>query len=495
MAFTSTFAAWEGMVHKLTYSLILFRIGRLFQSNHPGHDDLAGIQRPRAGFCLKVGWLITLAIGFSFSCGPARAETMYLDRIVAVVDVQNIVEEGRQTQIITQSEVDEVVAPILKKREKAGEKADLEKIRKQALEELILRSLRRQKAKQLGIAIEEKDIDALMAKVEQNNRLPPGSLPEILRKQGIALDRYRESLADNLLQSRLISRVIRPMVSVSDEEIQILQQKNSAEGQPEREEIRLGQIFLQVSSSDSPIRVGRTRNLAETLKKKLQAGESLQKLAGEYSNDSSRDSGGDMGWFKRGELMQALEQAVFHLERGAVAGPVRSPQGFHIFKILDRRNGTLSADQPGIVQVKVRHILLKLPEDAFPEAEKELLDRMHAIQKQLKNGVSFAELAKKHSEDATAKDGGDLGWFSKGLMVPQFEEAAFALEKGEISPEPVRTPFGFHLIYLEDKQRLAANSKEAQEKNLKDRVWEAKTQSRYKQWLRDLRQRAFVEFR
>ena len=418
-----------------------------------------------------------------------------LDRIVAVVEAQTVSKDPVKPRIITQSEVDEVARPILNKLRASGEKVDAEKVRKRVLEELVMRALRDQKAAELDIKVTEEDILALFSQVERNNKLPPGSLPEALRSQGIDVERYRQSLHDQILRTRLINRRIRPQVRVADEEIDLLMR--NAGGGGAAAEVRLGQVLLHVEASESPIRVQAMRHQAEELVAQLREGASLSSIAGQFSNDPSGLSGGDMGWFKRGQLQPELEKAVFDQKKGAIAGPIRSPQGFHIFQVLDRRSVDSGSgiDTNLRTKVKARHILLKLTNEDGPEKEAATLEAITAILEKINGGADFSEMAKKHSEDSTAEEGGDLGWFGEGSMVPSFEAAAFALEKGQTSKKPVRTPFGWHLIRLDDKKVIASDSYEAKRKELEQRILEAKVNAGYEQWLRDLRSRAFVEFR
>ena len=429
--------------------------------------------------------LFVMALFFSTT---VQAEV--LDRIVAIVDTQNILDKTVQPLVITQSEVDEIVRPLLQKLEHSEEKINPDKIKLRALEELVLRALRTQKASQLGIVVEEKDVQGLMGQIEKDNHLPFGSLPQALATQGINLELYKQGLKDKLLQSRLVGRVIRPIVNVSEEEIQALY--DTVANKPLFEEIHLGQILLPLEKDSSAIHIERVRYGAQQLVEKLRQGASLETLAGQFSQDSSSLSGGDMGWFKRGELLPQLEKEVFELDKGAVTDPIRSAQGFHIFKVLDKRAMNKVIKEKS--KVKARHILIKVAKDASEGEEAKALSLIKKIQQRLRVGASFSEMAKKYSQDASAIEGGDLGWFSEGLMVPVFEEAAFSLGIGETSA-PVRTPFGWHLIHIDEKEFLNPTSLEAQRKELTERVAEAKTRALYDQWLRDLRQRSFVEFR
>ncbi len=427
---------------------------------------------------------------------PSGVHASSLDRIVAIVEVQDLLDKEVKPQIITQSDVEELSKPLLSKLRQSGETVDLEKIWAHSLDELILRALRAQKATQLEIVVSDADIDAMVSQVERDNHLPLGSLPKAMAEQGIKFEQYRQGLKDQLLQARLINRAIRPLVTVSEEEIRDLYE--SVKNSPQAEEIRVGQILLQVEGNAAPAHAEQVYRQADMLVGKLREGSSLETLAGQYSNDASGLSGGDMGWFKRGELMPELERVVFDRDKGAVIGPLRSPQGFHIFKILDKRTQNRKAVEKS--KIKARHILIKVAEhtsaeeDAAAKALIQKIDRELLEKGKAEQGKAFIDLAQRYSQDPTAKDGGDLGWFGEGMMVPAFEKVAFALAIGEVSA-PVRTPFGWHLIRVEEKQFLDPDSLDAQRKELTERVQEAKTRARYKQWLRDLRLRSFVDLR
>lgn len=278
-------------------------------------------------------WLVALLL----SLYPLTAHAEVLDRIVAVVAIQDLMNTHVKPQIITQSEVDAVIQPLVRQLRAAGESVQLKTLHTRALDDLIWRALRNQKADQLGISIEKQEIDALMRQVERDNRLSQGSLRKVLRHQGVSLKQYRAELKDKLLQTHLINRVIRPMVAVSDDEVRLLQERMQTVRHFNK--IRLSQILLKVSKNASAHHVRQTRQKAHSLLDKLRKGRSLAALAGHHSGDSSWLSGGDIGWFRRGELLPEMEKALVGLNKGDLAGPVRSSQGFHIFKVMDIQRG------------------------------------------------------------------------------------------------------------------------------------------------------------
>lgn len=422
--------------------------------------------------------------------GGDRSEP--LDRIVAIVDAQIISDQPAQPQIITQSEVDELIQPTVEQLRAKGEEVQLEAMRKRGLEELIVMKVRDQKAAQLGVAVTDEDVEDIIGQVERKNQLPPGALPDALRREGVDFDRYRRGLVDQLLESRLMKRVIMPLVSVTDEELRILYGQISTEQGRQEEEVHLGQVLLEIPGGASFDDVDRLREKALTLVASLREGKSLASLASQYSSDPSGLAGGDMGWFKKGELPESLEGDVFGLKKGEVSEPLRSPQGFHVIKMLDRRFKEVAAGASSTkYRFKARHILIKV--DAG-RSEADGLAKITGILEQVNKGAAFDKLAVDVSEDDnTSKDGGSLGWFDQGGMVEAFDVALQKLKKGQVS-QPVRTPFGWHLIKLEDRESMNSDSFEAQRPMLEQRSLTTKAKDRYKQWLRDLRLRAFVEY-
>ncbi|MBF0603985.1 MAG: peptidylprolyl isomerase [Nitrospirae bacterium] len=414
-----------------------------------------------------------------------------LDKIAAIVEAQVISDQPVQPKIITQSEVDELIRPAMEEMRKKGEDFDLEALRKRGLEELIVRKLRDQKAAQLGVTVTDEDVDEIIAQVERKNNLPQGGLPAALRRDGIDYDRYRLQLNDQLLENRLQKRIIAPLVTVTDEELRILFNQTPTD-QTREEEVHLGQILLDIPAGSSADAVEQLQEKASKLVASLREGKSLSSLASQYSIDPSGLKGGDVGWFKKGELPEKLEGVVFHMQKGEISEPLRSPDGFHIFKMIERRSKEVSQDaQPARYRYKARHILVKVNEN---RSEAEALEKIKEYREKIRKGTPFAQLAGEVSEDeGSAKDGGSLGWFEQGVMVEAFDNAMNTLKKGEVG-EPVRTGFGWHLILLEDKESLSPNSFEAQKSMLEQRLMGTKIKDRYKQWLRDLRLRAFVEF-
>ncbi|MBF0437167.1 MAG: peptidylprolyl isomerase [Magnetococcales bacterium] len=414
-----------------------------------------------------------------------------VDRIVAIVEAQIISDQPVRPQIITLSEVDDLIKPTLDKMRSNGEDFQLEALRKRGLEELIVRKLRDQKASQLGVTVTDEDANEIIAQVERKNNLPPGGLPEALRHDGIDYERYRAQLFDQIMENRLIKRVIMPLLTVTDDELHLLYNQ-LAQDQSREEEFHIGQILLEIPSGASYSELDRVKEKAVALLQSLRDGKSFAALASQYSNDPSGLAGGDAGWVKKADMPENLQEILLPLKVGDISDPIRSPQGLHIFKMIDRRTKETPHDsQSSAYRYKLRHILITV---GNKHDDKSSLAKIKELQDKIKGGAAFDQVAREYSEDdASVKEGGDLGWMEPDAILPAFAAALKNLTKGQIS-QPIKSQFGWHLLKLDDKESSNPNSFEAQKSALEQRLLGTKAKERYQQWLRDLRLRAYVEF-
>jgi peptidyl-prolyl cis-trans isomerase SurA len=219
----------------------------------------------------------------------------------------------------------------------------------------------------------------------------------------------------------------------------------------------------------------------------LRKGTNFAQVAAAFSDAPDALQGGNLGWRPSARLPALFTQALEQLQPGEVSDILRSPNGFHIVKLLEKRG---KAAVTGVQQTHVRHILLRAREGL---SDAEARDRLKRLRERIVAGADFAELARVHSEDATAPKGGDLGWIAAGDTVPEFERVMNSLPENGVS-EPIQTPFGWHLVQVlgrrsdelsEDRKRLAA----------RQAIRARKADEAYQDWLRQSRDRAFVENR
>ncbi|MBF0379564.1 MAG: peptidylprolyl isomerase [Magnetococcales bacterium] len=432
--------------------------------------------------------LLMLALTIAFT---ADGFSQPLDRIVAIVEAQNVTETKVKPHIITQSELNQAMAPVMARLRKSGARVDIAKVAKNSLDELVMTALRDQRAKQLSITVTDQDLMAMERTIEINNNLPRGSLYQALRNKGVDPVSYKEDLKGKMIQSRLMNRIIRPLVSVSEEEITDLFQKKT-ENKDGYFEFQIGQIMLEVNNTNPSYAINVRGPLAMELINRLNNGESLDALASQYSDGANRLNGGNMGWYTMDKLNPQVAKFIKDMEIGEVSELIRSHQGLHIFMLLDKR--FVKTEKQFVIKYKLKaqHILLSAFSDSDNQEKLEEIKKIRA--EFVEDKVSFATLAKKYSKDRTAQNGGELDWFSEGEIIPEFEKAAFELEVGEIS-QPVKSRFGWHLILVNEKEVLDPESLAARRKELEKQIMDAKMDKRYKQWQRDLRARAFVEIR
>ena len=286
--------------------------------------------------------------------------------------------------------------------------------------------------------------------------------------------------------TRLKEREVDNKILVTDSEVENYLKTQEAQG-GRSEEYNIAHIVVQIPERASPDQIQEAQAKAEKALAQLQAGGDFGQVSASYSNAPYALKGGIIGWRSGDRIPDLFAQALKSMQVGGVSRIIRSPNGFHILKLLDKRGG----DGPAMVQQNhVRHILLK-PSEVVSETDAK--NHLLQLKDRLDHGADFAELAKLHSQDASAPRGGDLGWISPGDTLPEFEEALNALAPGQVS-EPVQTQFGWHLIQLIER-RKEDMSNERRLMDARRALRERKSEEAYQEWVRQLRDQAYVEYR
>jgi peptidyl-prolyl cis-trans isomerase SurA len=237
----------------------------------------------------------------------------------------------------------------------------------------------------------------------------------------------------------------------------------------------------------SPEQLRERRTRADQALSQIKSGADFRQVAATFSEAPDAVQGGAMGWREITRLPTIFAEVVRGMKVGEVSAVLRSPNGLHILRV----NGRRGQDAPVIVsQTHARHILIKTSEVV---AENEARERLVKLKERLDNNADFAELARLQSEDGSASRGGDLGWLSPGDTVPEFEKAMDALKPNEISA-PVRSPFGWHIIQVLER-RNEDMSKQQQRLQARMSLRAQKADEAFQEWLRQLRDKAFVEYR
>ncbi len=409
---------------------------------------------------------------------PAAArDALLVDRVVAVVnkDVITLTELAEHTA--------RAEAELRRQRIAAPERAALER---QVLERLVLDKAQLQLAASTGMRVDELQLDRAVQRVAQNNNMTLAELRRALERDGVEFERFRAELREQILLTRLREREVDDRVEVSEAEVDLYLEEHKA-SLAAKVEYDVAHVLVRVPEQARPEQVEQARARAERVRDEARAGGDFARLAASHSDAGDALQGGALGWRAPGRLPELFAEALAGMQPGAVSEPLRSPAGFHVVKLLGRRG---AGDAAPVTQTRARHILVKTNEIV---SEEDARRRLQGLRERIAAGADFAELARLNSEDGTAARGGELGWVYPGDTVPEFERAMNALAPGELSP-PVRTPFGFHLIQVQER-RAADVSAERQRLQARLALRERKADEAYQDWLRQLRDRTYVELR
>ncbi|MCL4184271.1 MAG: peptidylprolyl isomerase [Burkholderiaceae bacterium] len=445
------------------------------------------IRYPAAGACRRflVAPLLACLALLAAMPAPARAQSAPLrpvDRVVAVVN----------SEAITAGELalrTEVAKRQLREQNIALPPSDV--LEKQVLERMILDRAQLQAARELGIRIDDAQVDRGVATIAQENGLTVAQLRERITRDGTNFARFREDVREEIIRGRLREREIDSRVQVSDADIDAFLAAQP-QGAQAASELHVAQILLAVPEGATAEQIERQRQRAEEVLRQLERGEDFARLAAQLSDAPEAMSGGTLGWRPAERLPQLFVDAVSALSPGQVAPPQRSPAGFHVLKLIGRRGATgPRIGGAPVTQTHARHILIRPSEIV---SEDEALRRLREIKQRIEGGGGdFAELARQYSVDGSAGRGGDLGWIYPGDTVPEFERAMNALAPGQIG-EPVRTPFGVHLIQVIERRTDEASPDRVRQM-ARQALRARRIDEAQQDWLRQLRDRTYVEYK
>ncbi|HEY9210817.1 MAG TPA: peptidylprolyl isomerase [Methylotenera sp.] len=420
--------------------------------------------------------LLFSLLGISHFTASA-AEIVKMDRIVAIVDQTVITEQELESRIRT------LTAQLTKK---GAELPPENVLRKQILERLISDALQLQYAAQTGLKVDDNQLDKTIERIAEQNQMSVKEFGDALNADGITMAKFRADIRNEITIARLREREVESRVNVSESEIDnfLTTQASSNEN---RDEFEISHILIRTPEEGSTEDVQKAKAKVDEAIKALQDGASFEKVSASYSDAPNALEGGNLGWKAAAQLPALFLDALKSMQAGETTPALRSPNGFHILKLTNKRGG----NSPLVIeQTHARHILIKLTEIV---SEKDGKQKMDNIKDRLDNGEKFEVLARQFSEDGTASSGGDLGWVNPGDTVPQFEKAMNELKDNQIS-EPVRSPFGWHIIQVLERRKQDM-SKEAARLKARQEIRARKADEAYQDWLRELRDRAFVEYR
>ena len=400
-----------------------------------------------------------------------------LDRIVAVVN----------DDVIMQSELEDRARMVLKQMSKNNaQRPPMDIFYRQVLESMIMNKLQLQYAAKTGIKVDDDTLNQTLKRVAAENKVSLTKFREILEKEGINYENFREDLRDQIIITRLKQRNVDNQVTVTEREINNYLANQQHQGGVEKE-YHLLHILIALPENPTDEETAQSKLVADKVIKDLKNGADFAELAKTVSQGQQASDGGDLGWRKFDDLPTLFSDVVKTMQPGDTSPIIKSPSGFHIIKLVDVRG----ADKHMVTQTHARHILIRTNELISDETAK---SRLNQLKIRIEGGDDFAELARAHSDDmGSAVKGGDLGWINPGTMVPEFEKEMDKLKPGETS-EPFKTQFGWHIVQVMERREYD-DTAEQKRRNAIEAIRAKKIEELQQNWLRNLRDEAYVEYR
>ncbi len=403
--------------------------------------------------------------------------SVLVDRIVAVVN----------DEVITQRELNERMSFIARQLEKQGTPLpSREVLSRQVLDRMISDLSLTQTAKENGVKVDDTQLERAIAGIARDNKMDLAGMRAALEKDGISYPKFRDDIRAEMVTARLREREVESTINVAESEVDnvlVAEKSRSSAGQ----EYQLQHVLVTVPDKADAAQIAARKKRAEEAAAQITRGDDFSKVAASFSDAPDGLQGGNLGWRSPERLPALFNTAIAPLKPGQVTEILRSPNGFHILKLLERRG---AGQEQSVSQTKVRHILL-VPGQSGNDAD--IQKRMLSLKDRVEKGEDFAVLAKANSVDGSAQAGGDLGWVSPGDLVADFEKAMNALKPNEVST-PVQSQFGWHLIQVLERrsETLTDEKKRAQ---IRLALRGRKSEEAYQDWVRQVRDRAYVDNR
>lgn len=416
-----------------------------------------------------------LLLGALFLGTAAHAEVQPLNRVVAIVD----------NDVVMQSQLDSRLREVQQTIAQRGAALPPEHVlSQQVLERLIIENIQLQIGERSGIRITDEELNQAIGTIAQRNGMSIEQFRAALAKDGLSYTDARDQVRREMIISRVRQRRVAERIQVTDQEVQNFLASDLGKMQLS-EEFRLANILIPVAEGASPEDIQAADRQARELYQQLQQGADFAQLAIARSASETALEGGEMGWRKAGQLPPPFDSMLSALSVGQVTEPMRTPGGFIMLKLLEKRGG----DSQVRDEVNVRHILIK-PSEIRSEAETErLIERLH---QRILAGEDFAELAKNFSEDpGSALNGGTLSWIDPNALVPEFREVMNNTPAGELS-KPFKSPFGWHVLEVMGR-RATDSSAQFREQQAMTVLRNRKYDEELQAWLRQIRDEAYVE--
>jgi peptidyl-prolyl cis-trans isomerase SurA len=415
---------------------------------------------------------------------PASSSAKVLDSIHVVVN----------DEVITKNEVRNRVAQTAQNlKARNVQLPDQSTLERQVVEAMIVERAQLQLAKEMGVRVDDRRLDATIGRIAENQKMSVQEMRNQMEKEGLPFGQFREDIRNEIMMQQLREHEVDSKIQVSEAEIDTYLAASKAAA-AERVEMNLAQILVAVPENASPEQIAARRARAEEVARQLRTGADFAKMAATYSDAPDALKGGEIGWRDPDRLPEIFSTQLRKLTKGQVTPIIKTNVGFHILKMADKRNlADAAAPEEAVVQqTRVSHILMKpTPTMNAAEVKKKLLELKEKI---VNKSATFEDLARQNSQEpGSAAKGGDLGWLEPGDAGPEFDQALATLKPGEVS-DVIESPFGFHILRVTER-KSEDQSKQRERNNARQVLRERKMQEALEDWMRQVRDRAYVEFR
>ena len=418
-----------------------------------------------------------LMLGAVLLSSAVHAAVQELDRVVAIVD----------NDVVMQSQLDQRVHEVQQTIAKRGSGVPpASALEPQVLERLIVENLQLQIGDRSGIRITDEELNQAIGTIAQRNGMSIDQFRAALARDGLSYEDAREQVRREMIISRVRQRRVAERIQVTEQEVKNFLASDLGKMQLS-EEFRLANILIPTPESANSATIQAAAKQAGEVYQQLKQGADFGQLAIARSASETALEGGEMGWRKAAQLPPPFDRMLSSLSVGDVTEPVRTPGGFIILKLLDKRGGQTQVRD----EVHVRHILIKPSEIRSEAATKQLVEKLYD---RIKAGEDFAELAKSFSEDpGSALNGGDLNWIDPNALVPEFREVMARSPQGEVS-KPFKTQYGWHVLEVLGR-RATDSTTQAREQQAMTVLRNRKYDEELQTWLRQIRDEAYVEIK
>jgi peptidyl-prolyl cis-trans isomerase SurA len=416
---------------------------------------------------------------------PASSNANVIDSIRVVVN----------DEVITRNEVRNRVGQIVQRLRAQNQSAQLPPdadLERQVIESMIVERAQLQLAKEMGVRVNDRELDAAIGRIAEGQKMSLQDMRNQMEKEGLTFAAFREEIRNEIMLQRLREHEVDSKIQVSDAEIDTYLAAEKAAA-AEKVEMDIAQILVGIPVNATPEQIAARRARADDVLRQLRTGADFARIAATYSDAPDALKGGAIGWRDPDRLPPLIADQLRKLSPGQVTPVIKSNTGFHIVKMIDKRSLTQgqAPEQALVQQSRVRHILIKAT-PAMPAAQ--VKARLAELRTRILNkSATFEDLARQNGQDGSAAKGGDLGWITAEDVVPEFASAMDALKPGELS-DVVASPFGFHLIEVLER-KTEDQTREKERLRARQVIRERKLGEAFEDWARQVRDRAYVEYR